>query len=74
MNTIEIIFTTINVCLTFVSVSCALYSARQTRVQTGLMEKQIEIAQQPDFALTGRLESIKNSIYHVSDSIKSLKE
>lgn len=74
MNTIEIIFTTINVCLTFVSVSSALYSAKQTRTQTDLMKKQIEIAQQPDFALTGRLESIKNSIYHVSDSIKSLKE
>lgn len=74
MNTTEIIFTTVNVCLTCVSVICAVYSARQTRAQTELMKKQIEIAQQPDFALTGRLESIKNSIYHVSDSIKELKK
>ena len=74
MNTIEIIFTVVNVCLTSVSVGCALYSAKQTHAQTDLMKKQLEISQQPDFALTGHLDSIKNSIYHVSDSIKSLKE
>lgn len=74
MNTIEIIFTVVNVCLTSISVGCAIYSARQTRKQTDLMLKQIEISQQPDFALTGRLESIRNSIYRVSDSIKGLKE
>lgn len=74
MNTIEIIFTVANVCLTSISVGCAIYSARQTHKQTDLMLRQIEISQQPDFALTGRLESIRNSIYQVSDSIKGLKE
>lgn len=45
MNTIEIIFTVINICLTAVSVSCAIFAAKQTRTQTKLMEKQIELSQ-----------------------------
>ncbi|HBH93803.1 MAG TPA: hypothetical protein DDX70_11460 [Bacteroides sp.] len=73
MNTIEIIFTVINICLTAVSVSCAIFAAKQTRTQTKLMEKQIELSQEPDYALSSHLDSIKRSIYQVSDSIKELK-
>jgi hypothetical protein len=74
MNTTEIIFTTINVCLTLVSVVCAIYSSRQTKFQTDIMKQQLEESQKPDLPLTSRLEGISRAIYSVSDNVKSLNK
>lgn len=72
MNTLEIIFTTINACLALFSLCCAIFSARQTKEQTNIMKKQLEHDLEPDFALTARLDGIKNSIYSVRNSINEL--
>lgn len=71
MNTIEIVFTTINVCIALFSLICAIFSARQTRKQTKLVEEQNEIMKSPDFALTTHLNGIKNSVYSVRDAINN---
>lgn len=62
--------TAINICLTLFNLACAINSSIQTKKQTKIMQRQLEIAQEPDFALTGRLDGIKNAIYHIGDVIK----
>lgn len=69
-----IIFTVVNACLTLISVLCAVYSSRQTKIQTDIMRKQLEHELEPDFALTTHLNGIKNSIYSVRDSIDQAKD
>lgn len=80
MNTCDIIFTTINACLTSISVYCAIRSVKQTEKQTELMHKQTEIAQQqleesqaPDYPTTMRLESIAHSIQSLNNTLKELR-
>lgn len=65
----SIIFTVVNACLTLISVLCAVYSSRQTKFQTEIMQKQLEHDLEPDFALTTHLDGIQHSIYSVRDSI-----
>ena len=55
--------TAIIICLTLFNLACAINSSIQTK-------RQLEIAQEPDFALTGSLDGIKNAIYHIGDVIK----
>lgn len=69
MTVLEIIFTTINICLALFSFLCAMFSARQTKEQTNLMKRQVEISQEPDFPLTMRLDSIVRSIDKVGFAI-----
>lgn len=69
MNLYEIVFTTINACIALFSLGCAIYSAKQTRTQTDLMKRQVEISQEPNFPLTMRLDSIAKSIDYVRFAI-----
>lgn len=71
MYTLDIIFTTLNVCLAIFSFCCALFSAYHTKKQTDIMQKQLEHDLEPDFALTTHLDGIKNSIYSVRDCINN---
>lgn len=61
------IVTTVNIFLTLINVICTINSTLQAKKQTSLMEKQLE----PDFALTGKLESITKAINRVGDKISS---
>ncbi len=74
MNTFEIVFTVVNALLTLINVACAIYSNRQTKFQTKIMQQQLEESQKPDFALTGRLEGISRAIYKVEGAINKLSE
>lgn len=74
MNTFTITFTVINALLTLISVVCAIHSSRQTKFQTDIMRQQLEESQKPDFALTGRLESISTAIYKVEGAINQLSD
>ena len=71
MNTFEIVLTTINVCIALFSLACAIFCASQTKKQTDLMKRQVEISQEPNFPLTMRLESISRSIDKVSYAISN---
>ena len=66
----QIVITAINIFLTTISVCSAVFSARQTKRQTDLMEEQVKIAREPDYALASHLEGISKAIYHVSDKLR----
>ena len=44
MNTYEIIFTTVNACLTLASVICAIVSVKQTKKQNNFIHQQVDAA------------------------------
>lgn len=71
ISIVNLALAVLNLCLTAINVYCAMFSSRQTKRQTDLMETQVKIAQQPNFALNGKLESIAKAIYHVGDKIKN---
>ena len=64
-----VIITVINACFMAVSVTCAIFSARQTKIQTDVMKEQLEESRKPDYPLTTRLEGISRAIYTVSSAI-----
>lgn len=74
MDNLTLTFTIANACFTLISVSCAIYSSRQSKFQTDIMRKQLEESQKPDFALTGRLEGISRALYKVEGAINNLSD
>lgn len=67
------ISTMINLCLTSISVFCALFSARQTRRQTDIMARQLEEAMKPNWPVTNKLETISKAIWEVNSTLQDNK-
>lgn len=65
------IATVANACFMFISIVCAIYSSRQTRHQTEIMNKQYEQSLEPNWPLNSKLENISRAIYEVNKSLQN---
>ena len=77
MDIFTIIFTTVNACLTGISIFCVIRSTKETSKQTELMRQQTDIAQKqlaesykPEYPTNLRLESIAQSTQNLDGTIK----
>lgn len=63
--------TLINVILTCISIGCAIFSLKQTRKQTRIMEEQLDESKKPNFPFTSRLTSIANALDSINETLKA---
>ncbi|HBQ87196.1 MAG TPA: hypothetical protein DD811_12075 [Syntrophomonas sp.] len=67
----DLYFTLINLTATCISIGCAIFSLRQTRKQTQIMQEQLDESKKPNYPLSMRLESITGALHNINETLKN---